>query len=594
MSSASAFRLTINLDNDVRGVVSLRDGVGELFAAQGFDWPLPAAMQEAIADWKRCIPIDSLKLGKELYGHLFGERIQQALREHVFDSTAQSVLIGVPDTDPEIDSKVHQIPLELLHNGATWLQGGNRILYREIRSRCRRHEEKKDVRVLVVLGEPTNDSRYPPWDDNDFRGRLNALLNDTDLETTVFDGDTRDLAQLLNENSRAESYFTFVIFVAHGEPATDREEGRLVLADAEGGALHVTASTLASMLANHPGAKVALISCNSAMDSKENPFASVARTLSLDGQVSAVCAMQRPVTVDAGLEICASLLTAFAHEDDEFVAFKRADWTVLGAEEHGTPCLFAQTPKGLDGLETDDAIIRQLLSIDTPTDQSLIFSVPTFRMGFSPDDYARVSEKLAKVVNGEYCYRSHSTPLTDIRAIKDLIGAAASIWPLNKQSARVRIESADELLNTLGDPLKTNVIVVGTKSHIEASHMIRRYSDDFEFRYDSEEWSIHDKRTGQVYSTPSPNNQSSRDPDQDFDFALIEKTYLGNGNRFVIFLAGLWDSSTQAAGEFLVRERDSLVDQFGDGSFQVLLRVRSGTTDVVGQPIFKRRPRSAS
>lgn len=585
-----SLRLSLFLDSETRGHVRLQSAAG-LLEAESFGWPLPGELLDRIDRWRRWdenTPVDPIALGRDLFAAMIGTRVRMALAAIVAEEKQSRLLIAVRD----VDTGLAELPLELLHDGQTFLQGGNRILYREIRDFAEPRRARKVQRALFVLGEPTDNPAYPTWGRESFSSSLRKRLSTSSIVSTVLDGGVAELQHHLNDAARTQTIIDIIIFVAHGKAGTNGGDGFLLL-DRSGTSEPLAASALARMTAEHPGVVVAMISCHGAGGNRDNPFGSVGRNVARDGGAAAVIGMVRKVTIEAGLEFCVGLIDCFLARDDAFEAFGRAAaFPFFGTEEVGTVCLLSATPAELAELDRDKAVLRELFNLKSQENGCILVSLPTFRMGLPAERYDQFKEKLAEVTQGEYRYRSYTTSFPDLHVAEQILVALSRMWPVDLVRQHLELVRAESLDDLITSGRYTHFIVVGTRSHARVGGLFRRYSDDFEFHYDATEWRIVDKRGCQTFVTPDPSHQRSEAPDQRFDYALIEKIVLRD-ERCIFLIAGLWDTSTQAAAEYLVRERQFLVGQFGSGGFQIVLRVIAGTTEVKGAPLLSRRPTEA-
>jgi len=586
-----SLRLGLFLDSETRGHARLQSATG-LLEAESFAWPLPSDLLDRIDRWRRWdekAPVDQIALGRDLFTALIGTKIRTVLANVVYAVKENRLLIAVRD----VDTGLAELPLELLHDGQTFLQGGNRVLYREIRDFAAPRSARKVQRALFVLGEPTDNQAYPTWGRDQFSASLKTRLGQLPVLPTVLSNGVAELRDHMIDAARRRETFDIIVFVAHGEAGTDGSDGFLLL-DRCGTSDRLAASALARLTIEHPGAVVTIISCHGAGGTRDNPFGSVGRNVARDGGASAVIGMVRKVTIEAGLEFCVGLVDCFVAQDDAFEAFARAmSAQFLGNDEEGTVCLLSATPAELSELDSDKAVLRELFNLENQNDGSVLVSLPSFRMGLPADRYDQFKERLAEATQGEYRYRSFTTSFPDLQVAKQILIALSRLWSVDQVNKHLELVKAESLEELIKSKLYTNFVIVGTRSHARASSLFRRYSDDFEFHYDPTQWRIIDKRSGKTFQTPDPSQQSSDAPDQRFDYALIEKIVLGH-SRCVFLIAGLWDTSTQAAAEYLVRERKFLVEQFGAGGFQIVLQVIAGTTEVKGLPLLSRRPAESS
>ena len=185
-------------------------------------------------------------------------------------------------------------------------------------------------------------------------------------------------------------------------------------------------------------------------------------------------------------------------------------------------------------------------------------------------------------------YRGATASRADVGSIHGIIAFLGKLLPGEDLVSRISIITDDELRASLEHVDVTHIFVIGSRSHVEARPTLEQYSQDFSIQYDESAWHIVDRITGKRYSRPDPVKGASGATITGDDFALIEKI-IGLSGRVIFFIAGLWDRSTLAAGQYLIRERRDIVANFGAGGFQILLRIAAGSTSI-RDVVIKRRP----
>ncbi len=145
--------------------------------------------------------------------------------------------------------------------------------------------------------------------------------------------------------------------------------------------------------------------------------------------------------------------------------------------------------------------------------------------------------------------------------------------PGNRVEGAVALLDADDLGN---DTKASHLLLIGSRSQCRLSSFLHEKSNDFEFNYSDEIWTIPDKRNNKAYRVNAPHlpprasGTSGASPEVE-DYALIEKII--DGPRTIFIVAGMYDSSTLAAGRYLCREWQSLQKRYGRKEFQLLLQL---------------------
>lgn len=228
----------------------------------------------------------------------------------------------------------------------------------------------------------------------------------------------------------------------------------------------------------------------------------------------------------------------------------------------------------------DTADLAGVFSIDRRTSR-VVFIYPTFRMGLKPDEYKKAkAEGRLSLPSETYHYRGATSAMTAFGATKGLIALLGKFFDPDELQSRVAVATEEETESLVRSGAYTHYILMGTRSHLQAIRVLAQYSPDFEFNFDKSEWSVIDKRTGEKYSVPNPSEPSLDDQTEGKDYALVEKIVDPLLRKVIIFIGGMWDTGTLAAGAFLIAHRKQIFEQFGSGGFQYLLEVTPGSTHV--------------
>jgi hypothetical protein len=202
-------------------------------------------------------------------------------------------------------------------------------------------------------------------------------------------------------------------------------------------------------------------------------------------------------------------------------------------------------------------------------------------MGLKADDFERaMDEKVIQIPKGMYHYRGKTAAFTDFGAVKDMIAILGGIFETEEVQNRIVLKTDEQAVDLLRGGEYTHYVLVGARSQRYSRQILQQYSEDFEFGFTENEWSIIDKRENKKYSVPDP-SQTAESPDAGImDYAIIEKIIDEVGDRVIFVIAGLWDTGTLAAGQFLIEHREEIYQKFGTGGFQYLLEIYAGSTRV--------------
>lgn len=240
-----------------------------------------------------------------------------------------------------------------------------------------------------------------------------------------------------------------------------------------------------------------------------------------------------------------------------------------------------------------DTQIASALSVD-PRKSRVVFLYPGFRMGLKSDDYRRAKELgWLNIPADTYHYRGKTSSMTAFQATKGLIAALGRVFDPDELQSRIVLATDEDTESLLQSGAYTHYVLIGTRSHSHVRRVLTQYSDDFEFRFDVDNWNVTDKREGKTYSVSDPSRATREDQTDCKDFALIEKIVDPISRRIVVVLGGMWDTGTLAAGAFLLERRKEIAEEFGNGGFQYLLEISAGSTRI-RRVVLARPPRATS
>jgi hypothetical protein len=184
-------------------------------------------------------------------------------------------------------------------------------------------------------------------------------------------------------------------------------------------------------------------------------------------------------------------------------------------------------------------------------------------MGLKPEQYqqGKVDGWLA-VPPGTYHYPGPTLAFTAFGALKGIVALLGKIFDSDEIQTRIALSTDEDTESLVRSGAYTHYILLGTRSHHHARKLLAQYSDDFDFSFSPDRWSIFDRRTGQSYSVPDPSQTTSRDTVEGSDYALIEKVIDPLNRAVIIFIGGMWDTGTLAAGTFLLSHRKRIAQRF--------------------------------
>ncbi|MCF2533275.1 CHAT domain-containing WD40 repeat protein [Yinghuangia soli] len=201
------------------------------------------------------------------------------------------------------------------------------------------------LRILCMSARP-HDQRNLAVDAEDaqLRRALADLEASGHVEVGWVRGQTwRDLRDALHQGP-----WHVFHFIGHGSFDRSAQQGALALADENGGTRYLGADQLATLLAQHPSVRlVVLNACETGRAAALNASSSVAGSLMRKG-LSAVLAMQYPISDDAAVECSRTFYESLARDlpvDLAVTEARQAIWmSHPGSLEWGTPVLYMRSP----------------------------------------------------------------------------------------------------------------------------------------------------------------------------------------------------------------------------------------------------------
>lgn len=470
-----------------------------------FSWPPSKDLQRAIESWRRAIDeVPPTDLGRRLFELLVTQRANSVLANALKASQDSTrTLVAVSSGLDEM----HALPFEILHDGAEFLSGGNRIVFRHVNDGSQIEPRTGDLkRFLVILAEPLSPP-YEPWGHDEFAEGIKQFFENwqgVEFNLLKHASPAEVLSQLDAARTIKHPYDVLIV-VAHGEKPTTTEDGSLVLESHSGQPDMLRAGAFAAALRGHHGCLVLLFSCRTATIDPRNPAAALAPRIMNSGPAGAVVAMQRWITVEAGLSICRQLLQSLRRNDDIFDAFKDgANAATHGGWEHGTPCLYARLPRYVfaeDGTDREEALcLRTLFTAPQPERTRFAISLPNFRMGVPASDYETLKSTGTMVIpNVPFKYPGATVSRRDVMAVQEIIALLGRLVPAEELRSRLTLLSDVELREAFEKDHYSHLFVLGSRSHQQSRSTLKRFSKDFELSYD-DRWHIHDLRKNRTYS----------------------------------------------------------------------------------------------
>jgi hypothetical protein len=570
------------------GVSQIQDSPHGASELGSFAWPeLPELLREGLKKWsQKPEKVPPKELGELLFKHVFAGKPGETLRAALTETQAdERVLVGVSSAS----ATLHSLPFEILHDGKSYLSSGNRIVFRHVNDGVDVEPKTHGfTRFLFVVAEPKAPG-YAAFDHDKFVWAVKSSFEGAVVKPVIVPNATRDA--MAHALAAATEAFDAVFIIAHGKASGSKDDGAIVLERDDEGPDLWSASSVTQALARHKGCVVVLCSCSSASVDVENPFAGIAQHLMATGPVAGVIAMQRPVTIPTGLAFIKQLAKQLREPaNDIFSAFAKTTALVGQAGwEHGVPCFYTRLPRrfaGGQGLLTsisrpaDDELLRlaTLFSANQQTSR-FAFSLPQFRQSIPVAEFAGAAAKTARPAEG-YFFPGLTVAAHDLGAVEHLLALVGRFVPGEDLWRRIAIVSDHAVGEMLEHGDYTHYFLLGSRSHSFSRSKLRNYSRDFDFDFSAKsEWRLCDRREGVTYTVPNPQEASTPTPGER-DYALLEKIIDPLNRRVVFVIAGMWDTSTHAAGRYLLANRDRIVGRFGSGGFQIILETVQGSLDI--------------
>ncbi|MER2266092.1 CHAT domain-containing protein [Methylobacterium oxalidis] len=591
--------VAINVDRlaSTGGFAQVQDSPVGASGLGSFQWPLPDEIARALDSWHAGVRSSPKDFGRQLHRHLLAtepeRKVAEALRQARSDDR---ILLAFSSASPEL----HRLPFEVLFDGDRYLADGDRIPFRWVNDGSSEDAKSHGFRRFLVAVSCPSD--YPQFDHDRVVAELRAAIgSDPEVTCEMVEHATR---ATLSQSLALSPAYDAVVVVAHGEVATQDKDGCVVLEDESGAPSRWSGEDIARELGVHRGCLVVLCSCGSAAVATANALGGVAQRLMDGGHVGSVIAMQRPVTVSSGLAFMQRLLGDLsAGRVDLFDAYggASADLAAAADWERGTAALYTR----LRGRFRDGGGV--LTNVARPSDEELIriatlltanqrdsrfaFSLPRFKLGV-PENEAGSSG--AAEVHASYRYPGPTVSAHDLGAVEPLMQLVGRFLPSLEDLARkARIIADTATRRSFEEREYTHYILIGSRSHDFSRTQLPQYSRDFEFKFaDNGPWSLIDHREDRIYEVPDPRSVAGLTPEAS-DYALIEKIVDPDNQRVLLIIAGMWDTSTRAAGRYFFEKRDGIIRRFGAGGFQIVLEIRQGTTDV-RREVVSRKPQILS
>lgn len=555
-------------------------------------WPFDELTLEYINSWftspnKEYSPI---KIGRFLYDRIFGPKIKAFIKE-AFDNSQKEdeVYIKISLTNNPI---FRMIPFEILHDGEKFLFSSNRIFIRYVNDKSQIHPHLTLLkRSLLILAEPND---LIPWGHDEFLTKFDTIVSELEYKPEIIPhAKIEEVNNLLLENTKSEQKFDSIFIIAHGSPATDQSDGVLYLEDENGNSANFYSGMFTTALTGFSGCFIFLCSCWSGNVNPNNPLASVGHQLIYNGQAGIVLAMQRPVSVDLGIELLRSMFSSMSKGENIYNSYRKSNTSSQSTSEHGIPCLYSRPIKNsvledpmADSFSHGEKMsISAVFSLEKKSRIALV--LPSFIYGLKPNDYYKAKEYQTIKIPDGYSYRGITFAKYDVAASKNILLLLGKVIDSTDFDNKVKMESDDRIEEILIDESITHFVFFGSASLNDSNRLLSQYSHDFEYEFAPDYWILKDKRTGTVYPVKNPSAPESKK--ENMDYAIIEKIIDDKMNRVFYFIAGSWGQSTLAAAKYLVLNFNKICQMYGHSGFQLLLEVEAGKTEV-NRLIFQRSP----
>ena len=576
----------------------ISDELRETCSMDHMPWPFDAQAKKLIEKWfKQSSPNYPPKsVGQDLYKLLFSPKLREFFKSTITNSLQNTeTLIKVKINDNPL---LNMIPFEILHDGKNFIFSSNRVVIRYVYNNDKISPKTQNLkRILVVLAEPID---LASWGLDNTKKEIEESLAPWDFKIIPHAGPNEVIEEL--SQTAVNNPYDAIFVIAHGEPPSANTDGYLLLEeDGTKRSTPFTSTSFSSVISGHQGCFVFLCSCSSGKVIKTNPLASIGHQLIYNGAAGSVLAMQKPIEARVGIELFSLFINSLKTHRDIYQGYKYCMTNYLSTPNHGIPCLYSRQIKSQNNVKSiedptyvlEANLISSVFCLDKRNSRVAII-LPGFRMGMKQEDYQQIPvEQWTPITKDRYKYAGLTSSKCDINASKGIMMLLGKVFDLDDLDGRVIVDTDDNTNNLLTDSSITHFIFLGSRSHAFSRSILSQYSEDFIFDYSEEVWKLSDKRTNKNYIVKNPSKIESgvkNKTDCGLDYAIIEKIVDEISKRVIIVIAGMWDTSTLAAGKYLSSNIDKFYKTYGMGGFQLLLELQAGSSRI-SRVVEERRPR---
>jgi len=289
-------------------------------------------------------------LGKNLFTTVFSGEVNSCYLRSVDNvlSKKEGLRVRLHINAPEFND----YPWEFLYNPqfgqfVALSQNTPIIRYIELPYTTRALPVQTPLKILVMISSPEG---YPKLDIQKEWEKLNKALKPL-LDQGLVDLEKLEQPTLsaLQKKLRQEKVHIFH-YIGHGKYFEDKQDGMLLLEDANQHGRPTSGQHLGAILHDHYHLRlVVLNACEGARTSAEDPYAGVAQTLVQQG-IPAVLAMQFEIFEDAAMTFAEEFYSAIVDNYPVDAALSEARKAIFASPndvEWGTPVLFMRTPDGM-------------------------------------------------------------------------------------------------------------------------------------------------------------------------------------------------------------------------------------------------------
>jgi len=289
-------------------------------------------------------------LGKNLFTTVFSGEVNSCYLRSVDNvlSKKKGLRVRLHINAPELND----YPWEFLYNPqfgqfVALSQNTPVIRYIELPYTTRALPVQTPLKVLVMISSPEG---YPKLDIQKEWEKLNKALKPL-LDQGLVDLEKLEQPTLsaLQKKLRQDKVHIFH-YIGHGKYFEDKQDGMLLLEDANQHGRPTSGQHLGAILHDHYHLRlVVLNACEGARTSAEDPYAGVAQTLVQQG-IPAVLAMQFEIFEDAAMTFAEEFYSAIVDNYPVDAALSEARKAIFASPndvEWGTPVLFMRTPDGM-------------------------------------------------------------------------------------------------------------------------------------------------------------------------------------------------------------------------------------------------------